>query len=326
MTSNEPRLDTTRLQKTRRVGSKITARCPACAATGADKSGTHLFINQGTGQFGCAAYPGDAEHRREIFRLVGIKGERRPDPERDRRWRQERDEELRKAEARSSLIEKAKSRRAAIIARHRWEPYDVWESSPQRIDCPLVESDPRHFLDSLFPQDAVVWTGETHQSGQDGRHADRWRTIADWQNAPKSCVGPMVSPSTWMPGATSRAADQVAGAPYAILDFDGLDGVAPKTEAEIQNHVLDSLAIIRWLREGLGWQLATIVWTGNKSLHAWFNTPPTKVLQSLRAIASEFGLDAGLIGRPEHPCRLPGQRHAKTGNLSRTIWLQAPLP
>jgi hypothetical protein len=48
---------------------------------------------------------------------------------------------------------------------------------------------------------------------------------------------------------------------------------------------------------------------------------PPAVLQSLRNTATALGIDAGLIGRPEHPCRLPGQCHEKTGGLSRVLWL-----
>jgi hypothetical protein len=44
------------------------------------------------------------------------------------------------------------------------------------------------------------------------------------------------------------------------------------------------------------------------------------VLQSLHDAAA-LGIDAGLVGRPEHACRLPGQRHEKTGNMSRVLWL-----
>jgi hypothetical protein len=67
-----------------------------------------------------------------------------------------------------------------------------------------------------------------------------------------------------------------------------------------------------------------IVWTGSKSIHAWFHSPPTGVLQSLKNNACALGIDPGLIGRPEHPCRLLGQRHSKTGGMSRVLWLQAP--
>lgn len=325
MTATAPSIDITRLLKLRRTGNKIVARCPACHATGGDRRGEHFFLNTADGKFGCGAFPGDTEHRREIFRLVGIPGERRPDPERDRRWRMVRDEERRRESARASLVETAKSKRDRIIARHQWEPCDVWEDSPQRIDQHLVESDTRHFIASLFPQDATVWTGDERQSGQDGKHATRWRSVAAWQNAPEQSVGPMVSPATWPTGTISRAAENVATAPFMVLDFDGFDGVKPQTPQEINRHVRDALGLVRWLHTGLQWQLAAIVWTGSKSIHAWFHSPPAAVVQSLVTTATALGIDAGLIGRPEHPCRLPGQIHAKTGKLSRVLWLQTPI-
>lgn len=322
MAVTESRIDTDRLEKVKRTGTKLTARCPACSAAGNDRAGEHFFLNTADGKFGCGVFPGDTEHRREIFRLIGIIGERKPDPERDRRWRMERDEEKRRESANASLVETAKSKRDPIIARHWWDAADVCDNSPQRIDGPLVELDPRHFIVSLFPQDETIWTGEVFHSGV--RHADHWRTVASWQNAPS--VGPMISPATWKPGTVSRTAENVVTSPFTILDFDGFDGIAPRTPSEIHRHVSDSMAVVRWIREKLEWHLAAIIWTGGKSLHAWFHTPPPHVLQSLKVTATALGIDAGLIGRPEHPCRLPGQRHAKTGQWSRVLWLQNPQP
>jgi hypothetical protein len=45
-------------------------------------------------------------------------------------------------------------------------------------------------------------------------------------------------------------------------------------------------------------------------------------LKSLRPVLDPFGIDGSLIGHPEHPCRLPGQVHAKTGKMSRVLWLR----
>jgi hypothetical protein len=317
-------IDTSRLEKKRQTGNKIVARCPACAASGGDRRGVHFFYNTTDGKFGCSAFQKDTEHRREIFRLIGIKGERQSDPARDQKWREDQRRERQATEARTKLIETAKTRRAAIVAKWRWHGVDVWEDSPQRIDQPLVEYDARHFLQSLFPQAATVWTGEVFHSGT--RHADHFRTVAEWQAADESTVGPMVTPATWKPGTVSRTAENVLTSPYVVLDFDEIDGRKPETSDEIKEHVAASLAITRWLREDLRWKLAAIVWTGSKSIHAWFLNPGAAALQSLRDSASALGIDAGLIGRPEHPCRLPGQKHAKSGGMSRVLWLQTPLP
>jgi hypothetical protein len=264
--------------------------------------------------------PGDGEHRRRIFALVGIAGELKP--REGAEWREREAKELRAKRQRERLIAAVKSKRAEIIAGYEWVPADLWESSPQRIEGRLVEECPRHFLASLFPADALLWTGEVFESGE--RHARRWRTVAEWSAAPGSeRIGPMVSPAIWQAGSTSRGASAVLHSPYIVLDFDGFDGVKPDAPKEIAAHVLASLALVRWMREALSWKLAAMLWTGNKSLHAWFHTPPVDVLAELRDAAGALGLDAGLIGRPEHPCRLPGHAHPRTGVKSRVIWLQA---
>jgi hypothetical protein len=321
MTTTHTSLDLTRLENVRHSGDITTARCPACAEGNGDRKGKHLIIYP-NGKFGCAAMQKDTEHRRRIFALAGIVGEREHDPEQERQRRQQRATERREAQARQCLLATIQEKRKKIIARHPWEPADVWENSPQRIDCDLVEFDPRHFLATLFPQDALVWAGDVRHSGT--RHADHWRTVAEWQYAPSEEIGPFTTPAVWKPGTCSRTAANVHAAPYAVLDFDGFDGCKPEKPDEIEKHRLDSLAMVRWLREGLHWQLAAIVWTGSKSIHAWFHTPPPAVLQSLRNTAAALGIDAGLIGRPEHPCRLPGQRHQKTGGMSRVLWLKEP--
>lgn len=276
-----------------------------------------------SGKFACAAMPGDGEHRRRIFALVGVAGGRgsevRP------AWRERVAKEQRETLPRERLVAAVKAARAEIVASHEWKPADVWESSPQRIDCPQVAGCPRHFLGSLFPAEALVWTGEVFEGGE--RHAGRWRSVADWRAAPEGeRVGPMVSPAVWRPGSASRAAGMVLRSPFTVLDFDGFDGVKPEGPAEIGKHVRASLALVRWMREELTWDLAALLWTGGKGLHAWFHTPSEVVLAELRDAAGPLGLDAGLIGRPEHPCRLPGHPHSRTGKVSRVLWLQCQGP
>jgi hypothetical protein len=311
-------IDIARLEKLRRHGRKITARCPACAAEGGDRAGNHFFQNTESGQFGCAKHPGDTEHRREIFRLVGIVGER--DPLADREWRRQRVQVATQSHARRRVSATLRAKRDQIVAAYPWTSSEARAKSPEKRIAWL--HDPRHFLAALFPADAIVWTGELYQSGQDGRHAARWKTVADWQAQPVADVGPMVSPAIWHQGTTSRAGGSIAAAPYTVLDFDGFDGMQPQTPAEVRQLLAGSMALVRWLCEALDWQLAALVHTGNKSLHAWFYMPSPDALESLKHSADALGIDASLIGHPEHPCRLPGWPHAKTGKLSRVLWLQ----
>jgi len=310
-------LDPTLLQKARRHASgKIIARCPACAETGNDRTGNHLAIFP-DGRFACAAHPGDSDHRKRIHALAGnIHVSLSHSPSERREWKQQAAREEQRRKETAHLTETVRANRNELISRYPWHPYDVWEDSPQPIDDELATC-PRHFLATLFPPDALLWTGEVHHSGE--LHRYRWRTCMEWQ-ATSDPIGPMTTPAIWQPGTHSRTATQVLSAPYTVLDFDGFDGIKPTTPEELDHHLHASLALIRWLRESLRWQLAAILHTGGKSLHAWFHTPPPSVLTTLRDAAGPLGIDAGLIGKPEHPCRLPGQRHHETGNLSRVMW------
>lgn len=318
MTDTEPSIDLCRLEKLRDRGTKLIARCPACAEQDQDRKGEHFFLFRDSGKWGCVAKPGDREHRQDIFAVVGIKGEFSPSSDEKRRWRKRRIKEVQVKRRQRSLSAKAREYRMAIVDRYRWERGDVWDDSPQRIDCPLVESDPGHFLRSLFPKDDLLWAGEPYESGP--AHSDHWKTCHDWGDSAR--VGPMTTPAAWKPGSTSRSSSNVLAAPYTVLDFDGMDGTPPTTPEELELHVLASLALIRWMREAQEAELAAILFTGGKSLHAWIKTPNHEALQSIVDVAEALGIDRGLIGHPEHPCRLPGHLHGKTGLLSRVLWLQ----
>lgn len=311
-------LDLGRLEKVRESGGKITARCPACAEHGGDRSGRHLAILP-SGRFACAAHPGDSEHRRRIFSLAGIDRGRTFDPVQEREWRERRERESRRARKRESIAKAVLQGRDFIFDRFAWDPADVWESSPVRIEGEAAD-DTGEFLASLFPGDALLWTGEVWESGP--RHSDRWRSVDEWAfDSP----GPMVTPCTWRPGTVSRTRENVEADPYVVLDFDGAPGWSPRDARDLEEHLARALAITRWLREGLSWQLAAILFTGSKSVHSWFCHPGEAAIESLQAAAPALGIDAGLIGHPEHPCRLPGQRHQKTGCLSRALWLATNL-
>ena len=68
------KIDLSKLENVKHHGSKVIARCPACAETGNDRKGEHLFIEQ-SDRFGCVVFPGadGHKHRQRIFELVGIK-------------------------------------------------------------------------------------------------------------------------------------------------------------------------------------------------------------------------------------------------------------
>jgi VirE N-terminal domain len=69
--SDSGSLELTNLENVIRLpGGSTRAACPACRAAGGDHSGEHLLVDP-AGRFGCAKYPGDGQHRKEIWRLTG---------------------------------------------------------------------------------------------------------------------------------------------------------------------------------------------------------------------------------------------------------------
>lgn len=314
-------LDLSRLENMVHLENKITARCPACAADGGDNKGNHLVIFP-SGGYGCVRYQGDKEHNRRIKKLVGLN--REMDPLEEQLWRRNRAQEQIEKIHKNELIRAAESNRSKIIERYDWDLGSVTLESPQPPFEPAVQTCPRRFLGALFRPGDLLWTGELNDTGQ-LRHTIQWRTCEEWLNAPQGMrIGPHVAPSVWKQGSFSRSTSNVLSDPYVVLDFDGLDGIQPQTREEKIALVRAGLALTRWLRDALHWQLAAILLTGSKGIHVWFRTPPPIALKSLKDVYLQFGLDHLLIGHPAQPCRLPGHPHPKTGNLSRVIWLRHP--
>jgi hypothetical protein len=300
------------LEKVRHLPGKITARCPACAEEGRDRKGDNLVYFHDTRAYSCIF---DDGHTRRIRELVGIRRDLDPIEQEQRRHefrqRKREEENLRRRQqaAQNALPE--------LIKKWRWDLADLRADSPLDPD----EGDcPRAFLRTRFRPDQNVWTGQVYDSGE--RHADRWKTVWKWLHEPASNIGPMVTPSTWKPGTVSRKHENVAATPYVIFDFDGPKGWKPRDQADLDRHIAESLAIVRWLKEDRLWNLAAIIHTGNKSIHAWFDHPGDKIVDSIKPSLKTLGIDPSLIGHPEHPARLPGQVHAKTRKMSRVLWLR----
>ena len=313
MTSTEPQsLDLDRLEKVRHLPGKITARCPACAEEGRDRKGDNLVYFHDTRAYSCIF---DDGHTRRIWELVGIR--RAIDPTEQERNRQEFIRRKREEESLRRRQQAVINALPELIKKWRWDLADLRADSPLDPD----EGDcPRAFLRTRFRPDKIVWTGQVHDSGE--RHADRWKTVWKWLHEPASNIGPMVTPSTWKRGTVSRKRDNVATEPYIILDFDGPKVWTPRDQADLDRHIAASLAIVRWLKEDRLWNLAAIIHTGNKSIHAWFDHPGDKIVDSIKPSLKTLGIDPSLIGHPEHPARLPGQVHAKSGNTSHLLWLR----
>ncbi len=73
-------IDESRLENVKQQpDGTTTARCPACAADGHDKSGDHLSIDR-DGKYTCVMHqgPAGADHRKRIFQMVGMSENEHP--------------------------------------------------------------------------------------------------------------------------------------------------------------------------------------------------------------------------------------------------------
>lgn len=318
-------LDLDRLECARQVGDKIIAQCPACAAGGGDNKWEHLVIYP-DGRWGCVLFGGRSEeskkHRSQIFALAGKSAGLNGDPARDRQWREKRAQAQFAEARRRTMVTAAENYLEKIVERHPWRVEEIMADSPQLTAGNL--SDPRVFLPALFRPQDLIWTGAVTDTGSPAMSC-HWKTCAEWRYHPISFMGPMVAPAIWKPGTFSRSFPNILARPYVVLDFDEIGGAKPKTSAEKQQLQAMAFSIVRWLRESLSWCLAAIISTGGKGIHAWFHHPSEEALESLKTVSKPLGLDSGLIGSPQHPCRLPGQIHAGTGVPSMMLWLQKPV-
>jgi hypothetical protein len=214
---------------------------------------------------------------------------------------------------------KAKTALQKITQDYAWAPEDVWNDSPAILDDE-TSVNPAMLL-TLFPRDAVVWTGEVNDSG----HSKNWRNfraVEIWLKMARKglTVGPMIAPGTFQHGTTRRAKAGLVATPFTVLDFDTLpDGSKPDTEEGRAALMTLALSVTRWLREKMGAGLAAILKTGGKGVQVWFKTGSLDV-EGLRDISESWGLDKGLIGHGEHPARLPGAVHQKTGRTATLLW------
>lgn len=221
---------------------------------------------------------------------------------------------------RTAIQKAAEAKRAEIQSEYCWPLADVWEASPVRLEHGHEADDWRHLV-RLFPSERLLWCGGVYDSGPglgEGHFLTRETLLA--MPAPP---GDRLAPSTFKAG-PSRTLEAVSVNPFAILEADKAIGREPATEAEKLENKLATLALVNWLVRAVGWQLAAIVDTGNKSLHAWFKHPGHDAVEELAAAGTPWGVDAGCLRGPALPMRLPGCIHTKTGKPAQLIFCALP--
>ena len=187
------------------------------------------------------------------------------------------------------------------IMEQRWHPADMFEDSPYRL---LEDSthDWRRLL-ALFEEDDVVWIGDVTDSG-DPSHASHFRKRKVWERE-ENCPGAFTCPTTFTKGSYRRSKSNVERLKYLVVESDELE------KDEIG-------AVFRWLNKFL--PLYAVVDTAGKSLHGWFEYPPTRTIPVLKQTLVELGCDGKMFTQSQ-PCRLPS---AKRGKLFQSLLFYAP--
>jgi hypothetical protein len=215
-------------------------------------------------------------------------------------------ERQRKAVEAERLARNAKAALDGVLRDHAIAPADLWMTSPTSL-VGIKDADLwRHLLRIFQPED-VVWIGDVRDSGAP-HNTRNFRTASDWLTS-KSCPGPRIAPAAFKAGSYSRTKEDVEAHRLFIVEHDTLG-------------IREQCALIKCVRQWC--RLRAVVFTGNKSLHAWFDVPAPKVLERLRVMLPAWGVDpAGF--KPTQPFRLPGTIHEKSGRHSDLLLLDAEV-
>jgi hypothetical protein len=282
------------------VSGKTTGPCAACRELGRDKRGVHL-VRFASGKFGCAAFPGDKEHRRRIFELM---------PELDRG----------KPLSGPCLAPRPRKRKPLELLPRIKRDYaatgaDLWEESPIRCDADL--DDAQAFL-NLFSREAVLWIAPDYYASSKPEHARFFRTREDWQRETFNTPGTRICPASFKTGSYSRSGENVAEHHFAVIESDKIG------DGELYADKDEFCALVRWLREACGWHLTAVVDSGGKSLHAWFRHPGATDMALLAEHTAALGLDSK-FAEPSQPWRLPGVKREGSDQRQRLVYLEGIL-
>jgi hypothetical protein len=203
-------------------------------------------------------------------------------------------------DAESEIIQRigviAQSNRARYLAHYNWDPADMFEGSPQKLD---EDFNNYHGMLSLFNLDDIVWIGAVKDSGN---HPQNFRPASEWLKLDEP-VGQFITGSAFKEGTISRSNDNVEVRRFLVVESDEL------SKPEIG-------AVFQLMRDLFKMKLYAVVDTAGKSLHGWFDAIPNPEWEKqLKAFLVPMGCDPATF-KPSQPVRVAGaKRDEKTQSL-----------
>jgi hypothetical protein len=191
----------------------------------------------------------------------------------------------------------AQSNRARYLAHYKWDPADMYEQSPAKLDDNPTND--YRMLVSLFKSDDIVWIGAVKDSGN---HPQNFRAASEWMKLDEP-VGQFITGSAFKAGTISRANENVDTRRFLVVESDEL------SKAEIG-------AVFQLMRDLFKMKLYAVVDTAGKSLHGWFDPMPNPEWEKqLKAFLVPMGCDPATF-KPSQPVRVAGaKRDDKTQSL-----------
>jgi hypothetical protein len=215
--------------------------------------------------------------------------------------------------AKEALMRKALYLRRTLQADYGWSLAEIKGASnpPEHPAAQRLE------LFGLFDVFDIVWNGHLFESGKQC-YSHRFKPLKDWfdlcyeedpldhkpaEFAP--AFREFTVPSSFKGGTYIRGRDHIEARRFLVVESDTLS----KDQVG---------AVFRWL--GTQLRLRTIIDTGGKSLHGWFDYPADELLKELFLILPILGCDRKMFN-PAQPCRMPGVIRQSTGRLQEMIYL-----
>jgi hypothetical protein len=168
-------------------------------------------------------------------------------------------------------------------------------------------------LCTLFKPNDVLWIGQEHHSGPGCE--DHFRSLAEWTKKPPPPNWDFTTGATFWPGSCHRGNESVAQRRYLVLESDRRDAAGQPVSREEQ------LAMIAWACAELGLKLILILFSGNKSYHAWVLWPGEDWFREHLPTLKAMGFDDSTM-RKSQPVRLGGAIHLRTKKRQEVLWLQ----
>lgn len=308
---------------------KWIGRCPACAENGNDKKGEHLAV-YADGRFACAAFKGDAgtQHRSRMAQLCpALRGGKGTGP----------------VFVAPDLTAEREALKAAAAV--------LWEAIKSELSGDLdtlgksarIDEDPRWqfatYLDSMFKPSDLVWVGHLYDAspvtikktpdGPEVRETKPHRLFSRhlfpagdlsarakmWDIAYQDRLD-LTRGIAWKPGSISRHGNNVDAMRFAVVEHDD----ASKA---------DQVALIRYVRDVLGWNLRMVIDTTGKSLHGLFDVShlSPEMLSTHAVTLENMGVDPNALRQSATRCpgliRQPNQNKpgSPSGEMQRIVWL-----